>query len=90
MSGRSKKPGTAVWFPNWATVLERQGLPALHRQQYRQAIVEYLRFCKQARCRVTVNSARQFMQHTEKPAAIWRSRKSPQEAGFELVLCGSG
>lgn len=65
MSNRSKNPGMAVWFPNWATALKRQDLPALHRQQHRRAIVEYLRFCKQARCRATVNSARQFMQHTE-------------------------
>ncbi len=51
----------AVWFPQWAEVLGRVRLPALLRQQYRMAILEYLRFCKQRRQRATVDSARQFM-----------------------------
>jgi integron integrase len=54
-------PRPAVWFPQWAEVLGQVRLPALVRQQYRMAILEYLRFCKQRRQRATVDSARQFM-----------------------------
>ena len=54
-------PRPAVWFPQWAEVLAQVRLPALVRQQYRMAIVEYLRICKQRRQRATVDSARQFM-----------------------------
>lgn len=57
------KPG--VWFPNWAEILVQERLPAIHRTQYRQAIIAYLRFCKETRQRTTVESARQFMTRME-------------------------
>ena len=54
-------PRPAVWFPLWAEALRHVRLPVLVRQQYRMAIVQYLRFCKQRRQMATVDSARQFM-----------------------------
>ena len=54
-------PRTAVWFPLWAEALGHVRLPLLVRQQYRLAILEYLRFCKRLRQRATVDSARHFM-----------------------------
>jgi integron integrase len=56
---------TVIWFPEWAEALQQVRLPALIRQQYRLALIEYLRFCKQSHQRVTVDSARQFMAETE-------------------------
>jgi hypothetical protein len=58
-------PSHPVWFPDWAEGLSRSGLPVSVRQQYRNAIGEFLRFCKQTRQRATVASARQFMQERE-------------------------
>ncbi len=54
-----------VWFPGWADALRRVRLPALIRQQYQTALIQYLRFCKQSHQRATVDSARQFMHETE-------------------------
>jgi integron integrase len=51
----------AIWFPGWAEALQRERLPGLIRQQYRLALIQYLKFCKESRQRVTVDSARQFM-----------------------------
>jgi len=42
----SRKP-SAVWFPDWVVALRQQRLPALHQQQYRFALIQFLRFCKQ-------------------------------------------
>ena len=54
-----------IWFPSWADVMSRLRLPLLERQAWRQALVEYLRFCKVSRQRATVHSARQFMKEVE-------------------------
>ena len=54
-----------VWFPNWAPVLAKVRLKDLARQAYRLAIVGYLTFCKRARQRATVASARRFMAEVE-------------------------
>jgi integron integrase len=51
-----------IWFPQWAERLPQLRLPALRQQQYRFAIIQYLRFCKQTGQKATVNSARAFMQ----------------------------
>ena len=56
----SRKP-SAVWFPDWVVALRQQRLPALHQQQYRFALIQFLRFCKQTHQRATVEAARQFM-----------------------------
>jgi integron integrase len=56
---------SAVWFPHWAEVLNQLRLPELRRQQYRQAIIRYLRFCKQTRQVATVISARAFMESVQ-------------------------
>ncbi len=83
-------PRAAVWFPQWAEVLERVRLPVMVRQQYRTAIVQYLRFCRQKRQRATVDSARQFMGELEQQrqlsvaqAATWKAAMNWffQEAG---------
>ena len=54
-----------VWFPNWAVVLAKVRLKDLDRRAYRLAIVGYLSFCKRARQRATVASARLFMAEVE-------------------------
>jgi hypothetical protein len=48
----------AIWFPQWSDSLQQLRLPPIHRQQYRLALIRYLRFCKETRQQVTVNSAR--------------------------------
>jgi hypothetical protein len=53
------KPESDIWFPRWAEVLARLPLPPLRRQQYRQAILRYLSYCKTTRQRATVASARE-------------------------------
>ena len=54
-----------VWFPHWADVLAKVRLKDLDRRAYRLAIVGYLTFCKRARQRATVASARLFMAEVE-------------------------
>jgi integron integrase len=54
-----------IWFPQWAERLPQLGLPAIQQQQFRFAIIQYLRFCKQTGQKATVTSARQFMQEVE-------------------------
>ncbi|MCG3148075.1 MAG: Tyrosine recombinase XerC [Verrucomicrobiae bacterium] len=56
------KPAPPIWFPQWAERLPQLRLPALRQQQYRFALIQYLRFCKQTGQKATVNSARAFMQ----------------------------
>ncbi len=47
---------TAVWFPQWAEVPGRLRLPARHRQQYRSAIISYLRYGQRSHQRATVSA----------------------------------
>lgn len=54
-----------VWFPQWAEALAQLRLPALHREQYRQALIHYLRYCKQTHQRATIASARTFMESVQ-------------------------
>ena len=61
----TEKGSRGIWFPQWAEVLARVRLPALQRQTYRQAVVAYLRYCKDSRQRATVASARAFMVQVE-------------------------
>ena len=72
----------AVWFPQWAEVLVRVRLPVLVRQQYRMAIVQYLRFCKQRRQLATVDSARHFMVEM----AQQRRLSDSQQANWKAAL----
>ena len=58
-SPADKPPG---WFPEWPDALQQLRLPPLRRQQYRLALIRYLRFCKHTRQRATVESARGFME----------------------------
>ena len=51
----------AIWFPQWSDSLHQLRLPPIHRQQYRLALIRYLRFCKETRQQATVDSARAFM-----------------------------
>jgi integron integrase len=59
------KTSEDVWFPQWTTALARQRLPELRRQAYRQALIQYLRFCKASHQRTRIGSARQFMAQVE-------------------------
>ena len=61
----SSTESNSVWFPQWAEVLNRWRLPELRLRAYRQAVLAYLRFCKQSRQRATVDSARQFIVQVE-------------------------
>ena len=78
MNGSNPSPG--VWFPHWADVLIKVRLKDLDRRAYRLAIVEYLTYCKRARQRATVASARLFMMEVEgrrrlsqSQLAIWKA-----------------
>ena len=71
MSGSNSSTG--VWFPLWADVLSKVRLKDLERQAYRQAIVEYLSFCKRSRQRATVASARLFMAEVEQRRRLSKS-----------------
>jgi len=59
MKPKAGHPG--VWFPQWSEALQNLRLPPLRRQQYRVAIVRYLRHCKETRQWANVESARAFM-----------------------------
>jgi hypothetical protein len=72
----------AIWFPQWAESLDRLPLPPARRQQYRVALLSYLRYCKQARQRATVASARQFMA----TAQARRTLEGPGQAVWKEAL----
>ena len=59
------KGSSGVWFGQWAEVLARVRMAELKRQTYRQAVVAYLRYCKDSRQRATIASARAFMVQME-------------------------
>ncbi len=63
-----------VWFPNWAVVLAKVRLKDLDRRAYRLAIVGYLTYCKRARQRATVASARLFMAEVAARRRLSRSQ----------------
>ena len=66
MSDPTSTLTASVWFPVWAEVLQQQErLSPFQRQQYRRAIIDYLRFCKVSHQRATVDSARRFMREKE-------------------------
>ena len=58
----------------------------LERRAYRLAIVEYLTFCKRARQRATVASARLFMAEVEARRRLSRVATGGLEGGVELVF----
>jgi integron integrase len=75
MSVNSSPSPPGVWFPAWADVLQQEEkLAPSQRQQYRRAIVDYLRFCKQSRQWATVDSARQFMRQAEEQRRVVASQ----------------
>lgn len=49
-----------VWFPDWSLVLGHSDLPAARQKVFCNALIRYLRFCKQQHQPVGVGSARQF------------------------------
>lgn len=75
-------PVRAVWFPQWAEVLAVQALPPLRRRAWQVALVEYLRYCKRARQRATVESARAFMEQV----AAQRRLGVSQQADLKAAL----
>ena len=81
-----------VWFPNWAEVLARVRLKELERRAYYRAIIEYLRFCKQARQRATVASARMFMEQVQQRQRLGLSQMATWKAAlnwfFEMAPSG--
>ena len=79
-----------VWFPGWADALQRERLPALVRQQYRLALIRYLRFCKESRQRATVDSARQFMQEVEAQRQLGKSQLANWKAALNWFFEEAG
>jgi integron integrase len=67
-----------VWFPDWSDVLAQTGLAAWVRQQYREALFEYLRF----RQRATIDSARRFIEQIQQQRRLTES----QLAGWKQAL----
>jgi len=70
----------AVWFPEWGTVLQHGAFSPAQREQYRQALVRYLRYCKLTGERATVASARRFVEQ-------WNREENP--APLELATTKS-
>ncbi len=81
-----------ISFPNWSQVLDVDDLPEYARDSFRITIRWYLGYCKRARCRVTKESARAFIESVKRekaPAAAtlesWRNalrwffRHAPKE-----------
>lgn len=54
-----------IWFPAWADTLKQLRLPPITHQQYRFALIQYLRFCKQSRQQATIGSAQEFIRTVE-------------------------
>jgi len=86
----ASKSRPAVWFPQWAEVLGQVRLPVLVRQQYRTAILQYLRFCKQSRQRATVDSARQFMGEIEQQRRLGVSQLATWKAALNWFFQEAG
>jgi integron integrase len=63
-------PNTPVWFPAWPEALRQLRLPAIRNQQYRLALIRYLRFCKETRQRATVESARAFIESVQEQRMV--------------------
>jgi len=79
-----------VWFPGWAEALQRVRLPTLVRQQYRLALIRYLRFCKESRQRATVESARQFMLEMETQRRLGKSQLADWKAALNWFFEEAG
>jgi hypothetical protein len=92
MNGQTQAsaPRPAVWFPHWAEALARVRLPALVRQQYRTALLQYLRFCKQTRQRATVDSARQFMKDIEQQRQLGVSQLATWKGALNWFFSEAG
>jgi hypothetical protein len=98
--------GKAVWFGDWPEALNRLKVTLLRRNTYRQALIAYLRFCRETRQVATVASARQFMAGIEgqrrlgewqlgcwKEALNWFFREAKSSAArmpAKLRLVGGG
>jgi integron integrase len=79
-----------VWFPNWAVVLAKVRLKDLDRRAYRLAIVGYLTFCKRARQRATVASARLFMAEVEAQRRLSRAQLTVWKAALNWFFTAAG
>src|ERR1051325_303358 len=62
-----------VWFPRWAEVLDRESMLPIRRQQFKTAIISYLRYCKDSGQKATVHSAREFIERTERERPLGQS-----------------
>jgi integron integrase len=91
-----------VWFPQWFEALRRLPMPPPRRQQYRVAIVRYLRYCRETHQRATVDSARAFMASVQtrqllaasllatwKEALNWFFREAARQSDLRLAV-GTG
>lgn len=78
----SSNSSLGVWFPHWADVLAKVRLKDLERRAYRLAIVAYLTFCKRARQRATVASARLFMVEVEAQRRLSQSQLAVWKAAL--------
>jgi hypothetical protein len=83
-------PADGVWFPNWAVVLAKARLKDLDRRAYRLALVGYLTFCKRARQRATVASARLFMAEVESQRRLSRPQLEVWKAALNWFFTAAG
>jgi integrase len=80
-----------IWFPNWPAVLAKLPLKELDRVAYRQALMAYLRFCKESQQRATVESARQFMKQVEQRSRLSVSQLAAWKAAINwFFTAGAG
>ena len=89
----SSNSSQGVWFPHWADILIKVRLKDLERRAYRLAIVSYLTFCKRARQRATVVSARLFMAEVEAQRRLSQSQLAVWKAAlnwfFKMAPAGA-
>ena len=55
-------PPCGVWFPGWEGALARFPVSPPRRQEYRQAVIRFLHFCRETRQVASVPAARAFIE----------------------------
>ncbi|MGP8022233.1 MAG: integron integrase [Limisphaerales bacterium] len=71
-----------MWFPQWAEVLAGARLKDIERRTYWLAIGRFLAFCRRARQRATVESARAFMAEVQTRRQLGISQTAAWKEGL--------
>ena len=72
-----------VWFPGWEGALARFPVSPPRRQEYRQAVIRFLHFCRETRQVASVPAARAFIE-TVLPASLTERLRAHRERLREL------